>query len=153
MSNSAEEKEILDDLKGRRWTRLGEAPRELLLVSTIVAWDDSKAIILGGYEIGADRSSVFIYNIETFETEALPSMLQARRGHTAVIVGGNLFVIGGYGPNGYTNSIEVLDLNDPREWKQFPVNWEKHDIDALLLLLTSTRFTLSEALLSMIINI
>ena len=47
MSNSAEEKEILDDFKGRRWTRLGEAPRELenycsYTVSTIVAWDDSK---------------------------------------------------------------------------------------------------------------
>ena len=69
------------------------------------------------------RDSVFVYNKDTMETEALPSMLQARSDHAAVIVGGNLlFVIGGYGPNGITlNSIEVLDLNDPREWKLFPV--------------------------------
>ena len=98
MSNPSEEKEVLDDLKGRRWTRLGdEAPRK---GAAIVAWDESKAIITGGYENGAERDSVFIYNIETLETEALPSMLQARWGHAAVIVGANLFVIGGYGPNG-----------------------------------------------------
>ena len=66
------------------------------------------------------------YNKDTMETETLPSMLQARSDHAAVIVGGNLlFVIGGYGPGGIAlNSIEVLDLNDPREWKQFPVNLE-----------------------------
>ena len=125
MSNRTEEKEVLDDLKGRRWTRLGEAPRGIRERAAIVAWDDSRAIITGGYENRATTDTVFVYNIETFETEALPSMLQARSDHAAVIVGGNLlFVIGGYGPNGYTNSIEVLDLNDPREWKQFPVNLE-----------------------------
>ena len=46
--------------------------------------------------------SVFVYNKDTMETETLPSMLQARSGHAAVIVGGNLFVIGGYGPDGMT---------------------------------------------------
>ena len=53
-------------------------------------------------------------------------MLQARSAHAAVIVGVHLFVIGGYGPNGNANfnSIEVLDLNDPRQWRLFPVNLE-----------------------------
>ena len=127
MQNPIEEKDVLKDLMARRWTRLGEAPRELLPGSAIVAWDESKAIITGGRDHENDevQDSVFIYNKDTMETEALPSMLQARTGHAAVIVGGNLFVIGGYGPHGIAlNSIEVLDLNDPREWKQFPVNLE-----------------------------
>ena len=96
---------------------------EIRVRAAIVAWDESKAIITGGsYEMVQERDSVFIYNKETLETETLPSMLQARSDHAAVIVGGNLFVIGGYGPSGITlNSIEVLDLNDPREWRLFPV--------------------------------
>ena len=122
-SNPTEENDVLGDLKRRRWTRLGNAPQVASTGSAIVAWDESKAIITGGYKSGVERSSVFIYNIETLETEALPSMLQARWNHAAVIVGGNLlFVIGGFGPNGIAlNSIEVLDLNDPREWRLFPV--------------------------------
>ena len=122
---STTEEDVLRDLMARRWTRLGKAPRGKRERAAIVAWDESKVIITGGYENSAERGSAFIYNIETSETEALPSMLQARASHAAVIVGGNLFVIGGYGPgeitNSVQNSIEVLDLNDPREWKQFPV--------------------------------
>ena len=127
MSNRTEEKEVLQDLMARRWTRLDEAPNGIDKERyAIVAWGESKVIIfMAGGWCGTDAergSDAFIYNIETSATEILPSMLQPRRGYAAVIVGGNLlFVIGGYGPNRYTNSIEVLDLNDPREWKQYPV--------------------------------
>ena len=102
------------------------APRGIRERAAIVAWDDSRVIITGGRGDGHLKDSVFAYNKDTMETETLPSMLQARECHAAVIVGGNLlFVIGGYGPDGINlNSIEVLDLNDPREWKQFPVNLE-----------------------------
>ena len=123
-SNPTEENEVLRDLNRRRWTRLGNAPQDTSTGSAIVAWDDSRVIITGGRGDGHLKDSVFAYNKDTMETETLPSMLQARASHAAVIVGGNLFVIGGFGPNGRSNSIEVLDLNDPREWKQFPVNLE-----------------------------
>ena len=102
-------------------------------------WDDSRAIITGGTdENNNGTDSVTVYNKETMETEALPSMLQARAFHAAVIVGGNLFVIGGLfviGSLGDTilNSIEVLDLNDPLEWKLFPVSLEiaRYDCSAV----------------------
>ena len=130
MSNPTEEGGgggVLKDLMSRHWTKLGEAPREILLFCAIVPWDDKRAIITGGSDGNTDRpsDSVFVYNKETMETENLPSMLQKRLGHCAIVVGGNLFVIGGYlGPSRITNSVEVLDLNDPREWKQFPVSLE-----------------------------
>ena len=127
-SPTGDEEDVLKDLMGRHWTRLGVVPRELLpgISAAIVAWDESKAIITGGKnEMGQVTDSVFVYNKDTMETENLPSMLQARAGHAAVVVGGNLFVIGGLGPSGITmNNIEVLDLNDPREWKLFPVSLE-----------------------------
>ena len=50
MSNPSEENEVLDDLKGRRWTRLGLRRREASRRAAIVAWDESKAIITGGCE-------------------------------------------------------------------------------------------------------
>ena len=113
----------------RHWTKLGddEAPTEMLYGSAVVAWDESKAIITGGgNESFEGTDCVFMYNKETFETETLPSMLQARWHHAAVIVEANLFVIGGYGrPDGISlNSIEFLDLNNPREWKMFPASLE-----------------------------
>jgi len=121
---STTEEDVLKDLMARRWTRLGdEAPTKLLPASVVVAWDESKAIITGGFEHNKTHDSVSIYNKDTMVTETLPSMLQARSDHAAVIVGGNLlFVIGGDVPGGITlNSIEVLDLNDPGEWRLFPV--------------------------------
>ena len=63
------------------------------------------------------------------ETETLPSMLQARCGHAAVIVGGQLVCDWRHWTptrhrRHHGHSIEVLDLNDPREWKLFPVSLE-----------------------------
>ena len=69
---STTEEDVLKDLMARQWTRLGEAPRGIIHVkATIVAWDKSKAIC-------AERRSVTVYNIETSETKAFPSMLHAR---------------------------------------------------------------------------
>ena len=48
MPNPIEEKDVLQDLMARRWTRLGEAPRGIRDSAAIVAWDESKAIITGG---------------------------------------------------------------------------------------------------------
>jgi hypothetical protein len=111
---TASEEEVLQDLRHRHWTPLHDAPQPID-GSAIVAWDDSRAIITGGRNENDEATdSVFIYNKGTMETEMLPSMLQARSGHAAAIVGSNLFVIGGGElPNRISmNSIEVLNLND-----------------------------------------
>eukprot|EP00544_Gedaniella_sp_CCMP2646_P002708 CAMPEP_0202509222 /NCGR_PEP_ID=MMETSP1361-20130828/52659_1 /ASSEMBLY_ACC=CAM_ASM_000849 /TAXON_ID=210615 /ORGANISM="Staurosira complex sp., Strain CCMP2646" /LENGTH=394 /DNA_ID=CAMNT_0049143431 /DNA_START=148 /DNA_END=1333 /DNA_ORIENTATION=- len=123
---TAPEEEVLQDLRHRHWTPLHDAPQPID-GSAIVAWDDSRAIITGGRNENDEATdSVFIYNKGTMETEMLPSMLQARSGHAASIVGSNLFVIGGGElPNRISmNSIEVLNLNDLLEWKRYPVNLE-----------------------------
>jgi hypothetical protein len=112
----------------RHWTFLGDAPTSWTFDSSIVAWTDSRAIITGGSQMGkiqAIQDSIFVYNKETTDIETLPSMIQARTCHAAVIVGGSLFVIGGQGPNRIRlNSIEVLDLNNPHEWTLLPVSME-----------------------------
>ena len=66
--------------------------------------------------------SVFVYNKDTMETETLPSMLQAQVGSCCrdcrrqLVCDWRLWT-----QRSIMNSIEVLDLNDPREWKMFPV--------------------------------
>jgi hypothetical protein len=123
---TASEEEVLQDLRHRHWTPLHNAPQPID-GSAVVAWDDSRAIITGGRKENDEATdSVFIYNKGTMEAEMLPSMLQARSGHAAAIVGSNLFVIGGgEGPTRISmNSIEVLNLNDLLEWKPYPVSLE-----------------------------
>jgi hypothetical protein len=89
-----------------------------------------QAIITGGSKRrGETLDTVFVYDKETMETEKLPSMIQVRQSHAAVIVRGNLYVIGGQDTDGRNSAtldtIEVLDLNDPQEWKRLPVRLEK----------------------------
>ena len=77
-------------------------------------WHGTKAESLLRVGVLSDdhlKDSVFAYNKDTMETETLPSMLQVREYHAAVIVGGNLlFVIGGYGPNGITEQYRSIRL-------------------------------------------
>lgn len=94
MSNPIEEEDVLRDLTSRRWTRWGAERKSH--GSAVAAWDDSRAVITGGQNHDEAKYSALVYNKDTMETETLPSMLQARWCHAAVIVGGVLFVIGGY---------------------------------------------------------
>ena len=87
--------------------------------AAVVAWDESRAIITGGMNNTMKQETLFSSTTRIpWRLKLFPQCFRQGAGHAAVIVGGNLFVIGGYGPNGISlNSIEVLDLNDPREWK------------------------------------
>lgn len=66
MSNSTEE-EVVRDLVGRHWTRLATVPREMLHASAVVAWDETRAIITGGYDTQTNetKDSVTAYNMDT----------------------------------------------------------------------------------------
>ena len=65
MSNLTEE-DALKDLMNRHWTKLERAPREILLGTSVVAWDENRAIITGGENVDGDPvNSVFAYARET----------------------------------------------------------------------------------------
>jgi len=101
MADLSEDK-VGQDLSNRQWTVLDGMPHELHRNGygcSAVAWDDKRVIITGGYDYGNEvtTNSAIVYNKEMMEIESmsLPSMIEVRHCHAAVIVGGHLlFVIG-----------------------------------------------------------
>lgn len=111
----------LNDLMRRRWRGLGDMPMSLGAHS-VAAWDDNRAIITGGINnYGRPMNSVFVYDKRTNEFTALPPMLDHRCCHASAVSGNRLFVISGHVGFEYSNTIDVLDLNDPSEWRHLPV--------------------------------
>ena len=70
-------------------------------------------IFIGGYNAGNLAS---VYKLHHSEWKQLPDMKHARRGHSCVLVDGQLFVIGGYGAD---KSVEVMDVSSGT-WRDGP---------------------------------
>ena len=66
----------------------------------------------GSFGVGGDgdfTSSVTVFDPQANTWTEVASMIQARADHTSAVMGGKLYVFGGYVEHGLTNSVEVYD--------------------------------------------
>ena len=118
-STTAREKDatntvLMFDPASNTYTELKPLPYQVKEMAT-VTWKDN-VVILGG--VDNERKSlktVILYNVTTGGHRMLPEMTTKRQGCTAVIIGDNIIVMGGY----RLNSVECFNFNT-NIWTEFP---------------------------------
>ena len=100
-------------------------------MATVVYKDN--IIIIGGqdeqdvsrYRPGDPLNDVLMYNIHSLECKRLPSMLQGRSGHAAVIMGDVIVVMGGHITVEYARHDEIEDVDTVEYYVMGDNKWKK----------------------------
>lgn len=95
--------------------------------SSVVILDENTFIIIGGHGSAPSERTVLSYDLRTNNYTALPDMPIDNYDHSAVLVGRDIWVVGGY-RNGDKVHIFNLDTEQWREGPTFPVTIKRTDI-------------------------
>ncbi|XP_028415161.1 kelch domain-containing protein 8B-like [Dendronephthya gigantea] len=106
------------DIKKKELKQLSPLPYAVSDMAT-VRWGDNIVVIGGADSYGMSINMVIIYNVKTGQSHMLPSMRCKRRGCTAVVVGNNIVVLGGYGERREMKSVESFNF-ERYSWEEFP---------------------------------
>ena len=118
-STTAREKDatntvLMFDPETNTCTELKPLPYQVTAMAT-VTWKDN-VVILGGVDSQSKSlKTVILYNVTTGSHRMLPEMTTERGSCTAVIIGHNIIVMGGY----RLNSVECFNFNT-NTWTEFP---------------------------------
>ena len=82
-----------------------------------VAWKDNVVVIGGKDNEGNIRNTVILYNVTTGSYRMLPKMTKKRANCTAVTIGDNIIVMGGFVETiTRLNSVECLIKSEKQIW-------------------------------------
>ncbi len=97
-----------------------------------VTWKDNVVILGGKDKEGNKRNTVILYNVTTGSHRMLPEMRKKRYGCTAVTIGDNIIVIGGWMK--LANLLILLNaIISTATHGQSSQPWLKQDLSLLLL--------------------
>ena len=109
---------VLYDIKNNVCKQLAPLPYEVSKMAT-VKWGDS-VVVIGGINKRCKILNTFImYNVRTEQSHMLPPMRCKRWGCTAVVVGNNIVVLGGYGEQREQKSVESFNF-ERNSWQELP---------------------------------
>ena len=111
---------VLYDMKNNVCKQLAPLPYEVSLMAT-VRWRDNVVVIGGADKRTQSLNTVIMYNVKTEQSHMLPPMRCKRWGCTAVVVGNNIVVLGGYttGGQGVLKSVESFNF-ERNTWQELP---------------------------------
>ena len=107
---------VLYDIK-KECKQLAPLPYEVSKMAT-VKWGDNIVVIGGCDKHGKALNTVIIYNVKTEQSQMLPPMRYKRWGCTAVVIGNNIVVLGGYGER-VLKSVEAFNF-ESNTWQELP---------------------------------
>ena len=84
-----------------------------------VRWGDNVVVVGGEDKRGKALNTVIMYNVKTQQSHKLPPMRYKRWGSTAVVVGNNIVVLGGYGGQRQLKSVECFNF-ERNTWQELP---------------------------------
>ena len=77
-------------------------------------------VVIGGTDKRRNElNRVIMYNVKTEQSYMLPTMRRKRWGCTAVVVGNNIVVLGGFGERGAAKSVESFSF-ERNTWQELP---------------------------------
>ena len=111
---------VLYDMKNNVCKQLAPLPYEVSLMAS-VRWRDNVVVIGGADKRSQSLNTVIMYNVKTEQSHMLPPMRCKRWGCTAVVVGNNFVVPGGYttGGQGVLKSVESFNF-ERYTWQELP---------------------------------
>jgi hypothetical protein len=131
------------DVKKNKCKEMPPLPHPLSDMAT-VRWRD-KVVVLGGQQTDYGRavSDAFMYDCKTGKVTAIPSMLEKRFAHCAVITGNTIVIMGGLGganedSEEHLSSVEFFTMGVSSKWEYLPAMNESR-IVAVAEILPSTR--------------
>ena len=98
--------------------QLAPLPYKVSKIAT-VRWVDNVVVIGGTDKRGEALNTVIMYNVKTEQSYMLPSMRCKRWGCTAIVVGNNIVVLGGFGGQGELKSVESFNF-ERNTWQERP---------------------------------
>ena len=98
--------------------RLAPLPYEVSDMAT-VRWEDNVVVIGGRNKRGKELNTVIMYNVKTEQSHMLPPMRCKRCLCTAVIVGNNIVVLGGWDGQRELKSVESFNI-ERYTWQELP---------------------------------
>jgi uncharacterized protein (TIGR03437 family) len=104
------------DVAANSWATLPDVPGGVYLYA--LAADEARGVYYltgGNNNIGGPVAGVRAYKPASNEWSELPPMNIARYGHEATLIGGKLYVVGGFGATGGLRSGEVYDF-ETKQW-------------------------------------
>ena len=98
--------------------QLAPLPYEVSDMAT-VGWENNVVVIGGTDKRSNTLNTVIMYNVKTEQSHMLPPMRCKRKACTAVVVGNNVVVLGGFGERGATKSVESFSF-ERNTWQELP---------------------------------
>ena len=98
--------------------QLAPLPYEVSDMAT-VRWGDNVVVIGVIDKRGKSLNTVIMYNVKTEQSHMLPPTRCKRWGCTAVVVGNNIVVLGGFGERGAAKSVESFSF-ERNTWQELP---------------------------------
>ena len=109
---------VLYDITNNVCKQLTPLPYEVRDMATL-RWGDNDVVIGGTDKRSKLLNTVIMYNVKTEQSHMLPPMRCKRYACTAVVVGNNIVVLGGWGEQGKLKSVKSFSF-ERCTWQELP---------------------------------
>jgi len=107
-------------LNGTAWVPRTPIPKALNVLGLVGL--TNRALICGGTTGHTTWSTCFVYTAKTNLWASAPSMAQARSGHSMVLLENQIYIMGGFAPNGsLLSSVEVYSMTSGGQVLPYPM--------------------------------